>query len=488
MFAVGGEDSSGTPTFTLSPYSAVGGFASDFGLAPSNLLTGVISFAADRAATAPAHSDADGSWALYAFGGVGAGAAAAKFNYFTRAWSTVNATGTPPSVRTLSTGVYLPRCTNSSAGLAAGGIAQGCMVVLGGLTAGGVRLADSSVLYVDGLGAGRPSWVQPPSTGAPPPARHSSTMVAGLAGNVAYLFGGDTAVGVANDMYAYAPQGFSPPTPDEMVNIALHAPVAASSSDPTWGGALTYATDGNTLGVIRPGGTGPYVCTSTVRGSSITLGIAPNTVSEPLGTQDPWLRVDLGTTGRVWDGVRFFSRSDCASTTGGTVIGALDCGTRENGWQIAYGDDASSFSSTLNFRYGMAGYACNAPPINLPGGNAFVSCPGAVGRYVWVYLPGVTRLLTVCELQVLKANPWTWRTLSGGAGATVEIAKGKFAQQSSQLSDPGGVGSDANLAVDGETTNAWSSGSCAHTGASTVPGASQQVSGGEWIDSNGAIE
>ena len=262
-FAVGGEDA-GTPTLTVTPYSNAGGFSSDFGLAPASSLTGAMSFAASRSAWAAAHSDAPpASWALYAFGGVdGSGttlATTARYDYVTRAWTPVNASGVPPSPRSLATAVYLPRCANTTTGSV--GAPSGCFAVLGGVTAAGARLGGGSVLYLDGLAPStRPYWYTPPTitTNGPSP-RHSAAVSAGLGGNTAYVFGGDTAAGVTNDLYALAPQGFSPPLPSEMTNLAFHAVTTASSSDPGMGGSLVnappnqwgVAVDGERWGITR---------------------------------------------------------------------------------------------------------------------------------------------------------------------------------------------------------------------------------------------
>ena len=217
---------------------------------------------------------------------------------------------------------------------------------------------------------------------------------------------------------------------------------------------------------------GINACTSTIRGA------AQASNGMLVGSVDPWLRVDLGTAGAVWDGVQFFSRTDCEVSNPSNVFGSIDCQTRNSGFQIAYGDDGSAFNSPNNYQPYTPGFACGSLPPDLLGGNAFVSCPRAVGRYVWVYLPGANRVLSVCELQVLRVQPWTWRMLSGGAGATVEIAQGKHAQQSSVFYDgQQGTGSDARLAVDGVTgAGTWFSGSCAHTDVTTGAGATQRVS------------
>ena len=247
-----------------------------------------------------------------------------------------------------------------------------------------------------------------------------------------------------------APQGFSPPQPSEMTNLAFQTPVTASSSDPLQGGSLiqffglfSVAVDGSTSGVLNAAtnaaqatvGSGFNLCTQT------TLGANQAANGLPVGTVDPWLRVDLGTAGQPFDGVQFFSRTDCAAAYPSLVAGAIDCYTRNAGFGIAYGDDGSAFNSPNNYRPGTAGYACGTLPTDLTGGVAFVPCPGAAGRYVWVYLPGANRVLAVCELQVLQTAPWTWRTLSAGAAATIEIAGGKHAVQSSVLvSGEGGRG------------------------------------------------
>ena len=477
VFAVGGEDD-GATLFTVTPYSAVGGFASDWGFAPASALTvpQTVTFSPDRAAIGFGRSESDASpagWAMFAFGGVDPTgtvlSTTARYNYATRSWTLLNYTGASPSARSLASGVFLPRCANTTGSI---GPASSCFIVLGGLSPAGARLAGGSVLYVDGAGTTRPYWYTPPTMGTnAPPALHSAAVAAGLDGNDAYVFGGDTATGVSNGLYVLAPQGFSPPKPSEMNNIAYHMPVAASSSDPIQGGYLSIsgtppnrwsvAVDGITAGITNPAPNAANVnnavynlCTSTIRGGAQPIN------GMLIGTVDPWFMVDLGANDRRFDGVQFFSRTDCLSSNNGNIFPSIDCYTRNAGFRIAYGNDASSPTSPNNFNPdsgpNAAQYACVNLPNDLSGGSAFVWCPGASGRYVWVYLPGANRVLVVCELQVLTTVPWTWRALSAGGTAVVEVAKGKAASQTSVLYDNNsGAGSDARLAVDGQTANNW---------------------------------
>ena len=200
VYAIGGETTSaGSLSTTMTPYAVGNGFKSEVGLAAPSLLTGTVSYAARRAAFVSTRSTTDvgpTGWALLAVGGLdGSGTAintAARYNYATRGWSVFNASGTPPTPRSLAAAAFLPRCANVT-----GGPAQGCMVVVGGLSATSARLGGGAVLFVDGLSAtSKPAWVTPPTLAlnAPSP-RHSASMITGLDGNSAVLFGGETNAG-----------------------------------------------------------------------------------------------------------------------------------------------------------------------------------------------------------------------------------------------------------------------------------------------------
>jgi hypothetical protein len=117
--------------------------------------------------------------------------------------------------------------------------------------------------------------------------------------------------------------------------------------------------------------------------------------------------------------------------------------------------------------------------------------PASGHRYVWVTLPGVTRVIGICEVQVLRPSRWAWRQLSGGL---YNAAIGKQASQSSIASIIDGVFkeaantatsypqfAEASRAIDGITTNDARSQSCAITDCdgddpcvTVVPGAFQE--------------
>jgi len=464
VVAVGGEGAASlsSPALTTTAYTYGSVVQASLGVSTTG---GAITYAADRAATATAQSVVDTStqgYTLIGFGGLGAGGAPtntlARFSYATRAWSTLQTFGgTAPSARSLAAAVYLPLCYDP-ANLATD---YGCFVVTGGVDATGTRLTDGGVLFLDGLKTGgRPYWQAPPGLLANgPSARHSATIVAGLDGATAYAFGGDTVNGVSNSLHVLSPWGFTPPQATEMDNVALGRLVNVSSSDPLVGGNPQRATDGNTAGIMNPAPTIADVnnpiynlCTST----PTTQGAGAVT-----GTTNPWLRVDLGAPNAGFDGVQFFTRTDCG-TTGLTLVGVIDCYMRASGFAIAYGNDGTSWDAAGNFNPNTNGYACYDIPDTPHGGKAFVHCPGAVGRYVWLYLPGTNRVLSVCELQVLRAHNWVWRTLSAGSPTLINAAVGKKAFMTSELSR-NGVAFEARLAVDGQASYGLASGTCAHT-------------------------
>ena len=82
------------------------------------------------------------------------------------------------------------------------------------------------------------------------------------------------------------------------------------------------------LGTVIPGFAGFWAEWGMYLGGAIwaffegeTFVLFAAAAGRKFGTVDPWLRVDLGVAGRAWDGVRFFSRTDCAATNPGNVAG-----------------------------------------------------------------------------------------------------------------------------------------------------------------------
>ena len=434
-------------------------------------MTGALAFAADRAAVAAARSTIDATatgWTMLAFGGLDASgntvSTTARYNYVTKAWTAVSPAGSPPSPRSLAGAAYLPNCPSNLTN-------SGCFVVTGGVSPTGVLLGDTSVLYTNGLPQpAQPQgmyWTAPANAALDGPTpRHSAAVAVGIDGQTMYVFGGDTSTGVSNDLFALAPVGFPSPLPPpysaEMLNLALRRPATASSTDIIIGGNWTSAVDGNTAGIVNE-------APSIDQAADPAYNLCASTSTQPKDAT-PWIRIDLGAT-KTFDAIQFFGRTDCATYNDGNIYGSVECATRNNDFQIAYGNDGSRYDATGNMVPTVAGYACTegldqADPSS---GEAFVNCPRASGRYVWLYLPGTVanpRLLTVCELQVLVKQPWAWRQLSG---SLTNVAEYKYASQTSNYFPNNGAqsaGSDANLAVDGLTSNDWFSGTCSHTDAS----------------------
>jgi hypothetical protein len=107
-----------------------------------------------------------------------------------------------------------------------------------------------------------------------------------------------------------------------------------------------------------------------------------------------WM-VDLGTVQRV-SGITIFQRSDCCS-------GSL------TGFRVYIGIRNTTFADSQN-------YLCPNPFVDIPANSASVtfSC-AASGRYVWVTLPGASRTLSLCQVQVWSNSPFIFRQLSGVA-------------------------------------------------------------------------
>jgi hypothetical protein len=87
------------------------------------------------------------------------------------------------------------------------------------------------------------------------------------------------------------------------------------------------------------------------------------------------------------------------------------------------------------------------------GGPTTFPTPGLVARYIWYVLPstGPTRYFTLCEMQVMQRQPFTWRKLSGTYNAALRGA----AKASSVLNGYGTAWGDGLplRAVDGLVTN-----------------------------------
>ncbi|XP_078584975.1 uncharacterized protein LOC144867080 [Branchiostoma floridae x Branchiostoma japonicum] len=143
-------------------------------------------------------------------------------------------------------------------------------------------------------------------------------------------------------------------------------------------------------------------------------------------TEDyPSWRVDLGKTYAI-DRVVIYNRRDC-------------CSDRLNNFNIHIGDDPLPKN---NPKCGGNHQAGNQNPIT-------VSCSQMQGRYVAVRLPGSSRVLSLCEVQVYPCFDCV---------VFSNVALGKRTVQTSGEAD-----GPSSRAVDGNTDTNWGGGSCTHT-------------------------
>ncbi|XP_019641717.1 PREDICTED: uncharacterized protein LOC109483173, partial [Branchiostoma belcheri] len=192
-------------------------------------------------------------------------------------------------------------------------------------------------------------------------------------------------------------------------NVALGRPAYQTSSG---GGAAGLAVDGNTATDYF---SQPATCTHT---------------ANPARPNPSWW-VDLGRS-YMAERVVIFNRQDC-------------CQERLNPFNIHIGD---SDQVSENPKCGGDHHISAQEP------SISVSCQGMKGRYVGVLLPGPSRVLTLCEVQVFAGRPEPSRT------ASYNVARGKNAYQTSTLWKKRAV---AGRAVDGNTDADFDSRSCTHT-------------------------
>ncbi|CAH1256177.1 TECPR2 [Branchiostoma lanceolatum] len=201
-------------------------------------------------------------------------------------------------------------------------------------------------------------------------------------------------------------------------NIALNRPAAQSST--AYGGAAGRAVDGND----NPMWAGKS-CTHTT------------------GENNPWWRVDLGTSRSVGR-VVVTNRKDC-------------CSERLEGFTVYVGDSPELLSNP----------SCGVPQSVVGKGVITVNCGGLTGRYVGIALSGAGRMLTLCEVKVFGGSAgggggFSSGGLGGGGGGaavgTTNIALNRPAAQSSTA-----YGGAAGRAVDGNDNAMWAGKSCTHT-------------------------
>lgn len=88
-------------------------------------------------------------------------------------------------------------------------------------------------------------WKSVTPAGTAPTARSLATLTSSYDGRTAYLFGGQTAGGVSNAMYALSTAyGFAKPLSTELTNVALNKPAYQSTTDAVSMGTAGLAVNG----------------------------------------------------------------------------------------------------------------------------------------------------------------------------------------------------------------------------------------------------
>jgi len=163
--------------------------------------------------------------------------------------------------------------------------------------------------------------------------------------------------------------------PSPMAVVSRGKPTTQSSS--IHGGVAARATDGNT-----DGNYGGNSCTHTNEGET-----------------SPWWRVDLQTVQSVHE-VKLFNRASF--------------GDRLVGFEVRVGnDDTTAASNTL----------CGGSNSN-PGASITVQCNkngGISGQYVFVTIPGSSKTLTLCEVEVMAPETFIFHSKYASQQNTSEI-------------------------------------------------------------------
>lgn len=311
--------------------------------------------------------------------------------------------------------VYLARCNATTA----------CFVLYGGDLASGGRTGDMWLLFGADAPVAACTWQQVvPSAfaGDAMPPLSAFSMVADAAGAQAVIYGGVLASGAPSaSVYRFAPLGFADATPAEMLNIAQPqgglVPVASQSTLPAaslgWGGFASRAIDN----MRYPGSQS----INTAYWSNGCQHTAP-------GDTNAWWSVDLGAVQAI-DAVVLYQRTDC-------------CRMRFSGFAIyisnsTTGGPAAPWSPA---------YTVPLPYADLSQTSVmFRTAPGTTGRHVWVNLPGANRLLTLCEVQVFKKQPFVVRNYNKDSN----VARGAPTWAAFTSFPTSGGGLLSNNAVDG---------------------------------------
>ena len=403
-----------------------------------------------------------------------------------RAWVPITTAGAAPAPRVNAGAVFLKACD-------AGG--NPCIVLLGGLTPGTPMAASGlGVMILSALTSATPAFAplttSKGAAAAIPTGRHSMAVSASPDGTTAFMFGGALDGGaVTSDFWALSMPGWSNDNnavTAELQQVISYNGIAANALEgtpafppttvkqypcnPVIGGArcLGGSTDGyrcwstanrhygkgaGTADWYRP----PLINQCDSWGSNNQLGSAWNAIDgntngdfslgsvtrsnsdnslfnwPPATTWkqgDPpvQLRVDLQQPMANIQQVHLYWRTDC-------------CLSRSGGFQVYIGNNAGPDLSTNTLVPNPYSDAVLNPTI-LPTSDYS-------GRYVFVALPGVLRVLGVAEIMVYVRKPKTWRKLNGltnvASGAAVVQTSAQPTTLSTLVGDPA-------YAVDGLTS------------------------------------
>ena len=291
LLAVGGRNAAGAapaPALQLG-YDAISGLILE-SAAPANM-TANLTF--DRSASAP--HPTDGS--VYVFGGVSATGSETNSLWRvvagpigqTPAVTAIPFAAPAPSPRKLAGMAYLSPCP---------AMTGACLVVLGGDLQGAL-LGD---VWVFDLTLSK--WSQPTGLNLNMPSPRSGHVVTASPNQtMLYVFGGTTATGITNDIFALAPFGFWNSQPSEMTNVAQGRPASISAIEPTlgWrgpGAAVDGILTTRMTEVANPAT--PATCNCDYCAQTPTNQGPSGTIYGPdSGTSNPWWGVDLGASVRV---------------------------------------------------------------------------------------------------------------------------------------------------------------------------------------------
>ncbi|XP_067249145.1 fucolectin-1-like [Chanodichthys erythropterus] len=205
-------------------------------------------------------------------------------------------------------------------------------------------------------------------------------------------------------------------TEDISRNIALGAKTVQSSTD-SFLGSAKHAVDGNS-------------------NSNYAHGSCTHTNSE----HNPWWRVDLMGVYSI-NKVTIANRGDC-------------CGERISGAQIRIGNSLHSNGNNNH----LAAVVWSIPS----GGTETYKFKPIEGRYVNIVLPGMYKILTLCEVEVFAET-------EDSTCVPGNLAVGGQAVQSSTSPTFGETYAKAQHAVDGNTDTDIFHKSCSHTARQDTP-------------------